>query len=158
MWLGGCNLTDLTERIPPVVPTATRPAVGWSDANAVMAGICFEAAFDAAGRVFVLPDADALANLFNLADNSGLCRRPVARGTFDFANGRVLAGLWSRGDGCVARHDVIAIERDDDARAIRFEVRFVTEGACNYELVRPFWIGIDDASGYAVSIEVSSGE
>lgn len=127
----------------------------WTDENAVMSGICFEAANDSAGTLFVLRSAEEHIRLYGLADESQLCRQPVIRSAFEFAGGRVLAGLWSRGTGCTARHDVLGIDRDDDIKQIIIRLRFVSEGDCNYELVRPFWIGLDGAADYDIDIEVS---
>ena len=126
----------------------------WTDENAVMGGICFESAFDAVGQVFVLRDDAQLINFFNLADNSRLCRRAVVRQGFDFSTGRVLAGLWSYGFGCVARHELIDYNKDDTARTLTITLRFITEGTCNYELVRPFWIGISDVVDYEIALIV----
>jgi hypothetical protein len=161
--LGGC-----VQIAPPpslIVPT-TLPATNaisaaptspyrWTDETAVMSGICFEAALDAAGKVFVLRDAQAHIQFYDLADNSELCRRPVARNAFDFSSGRVLAGLWSYGTGCIARHDVLSIARDDATRTLLIRLNFVTEGDCNYELVRPFWIGLDGVRDYQIEIQVA---
>lgn len=120
-----------------------------------MRGICFEAALDAAGDIFVLRDTRSHIRLYDLADNSDLCRRPVARYPFDFSGGRVLAGLWSYGRGCVARHDVVSQDRDDSARTLLIRLRFVIEGDCDYELVRPFWIGLEGVGDYQIQIEVA---
>lgn len=137
-------------------PSATPsvPVVPWEDASAVMAGICFEAANDAAGQVFILRGAEEHIRLYELADNSGLCRRPVERRPFDFDNGRVLAGLWSAGRGCTARHDVLSATRDDGAQTIDIRLAFITEGDCPYELVRPFWIALENAAQHTITIEV----
>ena len=152
--LTGCNLGIRSSGGLPVadVPVPT-PAGPQANANEVMAGICFEAAHDAAGRPFVLRNAAELATFFDLADHSQLCRRPVTRHTFDFSEGRVLAGLWSAGHGCRARHEVTGWTRDDDARHIRLQLRLVSIGDCNYELVRPYWLALDDAREYEVDIE-----
>lgn len=119
-----------------------------------MSGICFEAALDAAGRVFVLRSADEHIRFYDLADASGLCRQPVQRHPFSFEGGRVLAGLWSAGRGCDALHEIDDVLRDDTARAFFVRLRFITLGGCNYELVRPFWIGIDQAADYAIELRV----
>ncbi len=142
----GCEAL-LTDRIINLTPTPQ-----WVEASSVMGGICFEAALDAAGRVFVLRDTAALTAFYDLADHSELCRRPIIRSAFDFSQGRVLAGLWSEGKGCTARHEVATFERDDDAQTINLRLRFITEGDCPYELVRPFWVSLPQASGFDVSI------
>lgn len=143
--------------MPTTAPTFTpsftaTPAYPWTDENAIVSGVCFEAALDAAGRVFVLRSADEHIRFYDQADNSHLCRHPVTRYPFDFSTGRVLAGLWSYGRGCTARHEVMSVTRDDTARTFTIRLHFVTEGDCNYELVRPFWVGLDGLSDYTVTI------
>jgi len=130
-------------------------AYPWTDENPTMSGICFEAALGAAGKVFVLRDAEEHIRFYDLVDNSLLCRRPVTRYPFDFTGGHVLAGLWSYGKGCTARHDVLSIERDDAAKSLMIRLRFVTDGTCNYELLRPFWIGLDGMGDYQIDIQVA---
>jgi len=149
--LAGCGPLAQTATAIAVPPTPTPP---WVDANAVMAGICFEAAHDAAEQVFTLRSAEEHIRFYGLADNSGLCRRPVERRPFDFSGGRVLAGLWSAGQGCTARHDLLSFARDDAARTITIRLALVVEGDCPYELVRPFWIGLDAAQDYTIIIDV----
>lgn len=128
----------------------------WSDASEVMQGICFEAANDAAGRVFVIRSSAELDTFFGLADNSELCRRPVKRGAFDFEDGRVLVGVWSSGRGCTAQHDVERFRRDNDAETITIRLTLVIEGDCPYELVRPFWIGIPNGQDYDITLTVNA--
>ncbi len=135
-----------------ITPAAT--AYPWTDANAVMSGLCFEAVYDAAGRTFVIHNADELSQLYDLADHSQLCRHPVQRASFDFSGGNILVGLWSRAVGCNAHHDLISVRRDDAARTYAINLRLVVEGICNYELVRPFWVGLSGVSDYDVSLRV----
>jgi hypothetical protein len=140
-----------------VSPAATLPrssAYPWTDENAVMSGICFEAALDAVGKDFVFRSAQEHSRLYDLADNSHLCREPVTRIPFEFANGRVLAGLWRAAEGCSASYDGVDVKRDDTAKTIAIELRLVVEGTCGYELVEPFWIGLDNAADYQVRITV----
>lgn len=164
--LSGCLM------LAPVMPTPAGPELptavfvttntpsdlpyGWTDERPVLSGICFEAAQDAAGQVFILRTAEEHIRFYGMADNSHLCRRPVTRNPFNFGNGRVLAGLWSAGLGCTARHDVLAVERDDNAKTLDIRLQFITEGDCNYELVRPFWIGVEGVSDYAISLTVEN--
>lgn len=163
LFLGGCIVSaPNTPFLPPGPVTALPPTptlalspYGWSDENALVSGICFQAAYDAAGRVFVLRDAEAHIRFYALADQSGLCRRPAARHPFDFSGGRVVAGLWSRGRGCEARHDVLEARRDDSAKTLLIVLRFVTEGTCDYTLVRPFWVGLEAAADYQIDIQVA---
>ena len=124
------------------------------DVSEVMAGICFDAAADAAGKVFVLRSAEDHIHFYDLADNSHLCRSPVERKPFDFETGRILAGLWSRGTGCKARHEIQSMTRDDDAKEVTITVHFITEGDCGYDLVRPFWLALDRVRDYAITINV----
>jgi hypothetical protein len=150
-------LAAQTESQPSEIPpqaTAT-PAYPWTDENMVMSGICFEAAQDAAGQVFILRDADAQSHFYDEADNSHLCRHPVMRYPFDFSGGRILVGLWSKGNGCRARYDVLGVVRDDAAQKLTIQLHFVTEGTCDYELVRPFWIGLEGVAGYDIALMVA---
>ncbi|MBC8099737.1 MAG: hypothetical protein H7Y11_09870 [Armatimonadetes bacterium] len=162
--LMGCTLTQplivptaasLTDTVPAPAPTV---AAQWSDLGtdeiAIMSGICFEAAFDAVGDTFVLRTPDELARLYDLADNSRLCRHPVARSMFDFSGGRVLAGLWSYGRGCTARHELLSAIRDTAAKALAIRLKFISEGDCAYELVRPFWVGLSGLGEYTITLTV----
>jgi hypothetical protein len=154
--LGGCFLTSDPLAITPLGPSPT-PTIAillTQDAAEIMAGICFEAAADAAGRVFVLRNAGEQIHFYDLADNSHLCRSPVERVAFDFDTGRILAGMWSKGSGCTATHEIVSMNRDDAARTVTISARFVTEGDCGYELVRPFWLALDRVGDYAVTISL----
>lgn len=138
----------------PAAPSPT--PLPWADASDVMSGLCFESVNDAAGRVYVIRSADVLARFYDLADESELCRRPVRRASFDFSGGRILVGTWSRAVGCTARHEVVAVQRDDTTRALVIALRLVVESDCNYELVRPFWIALDGVSDYDIRILVQN--
>lgn len=155
---GAILLTQAPTHTPPP-PTATlaptqQPTdnpVPWTDELLTMYGICFEAALDASGQVFVLRNAEEHIRFYDLADNSGLCRRPVERAPFDFQSGeRLLAGLWSAGTGCTAQHEVQAFNLEDDV--LTLDVQFTTAGACNYELVRPFWVGVEGVQDVQINI------
>ena len=126
----------------------------WQDENEHVRGICFEAAWDAAGRIFIIQSAEDHIRFYDLADNSHLCRRPVGRVPRDFSTGYVIAGFWSRGMGCTASHQVLDFFRNDDARTITMHIAFSTAGSCPYELVRPFWIGLKNANGYEITLVV----
>ncbi|RMG87968.1 MAG: hypothetical protein D6712_04585 [Chloroflexi bacterium] len=143
--------TIATIRLPTPAPGDIYP---WQNANDIMRGICFEAANDAAEQTFVIRNAEEHIRFYNLADNSQLCRRPVERVPFDFGQGQVLAGLWNRGMGCKARHEVIDWVRDDTAHTFSINLRLVIEGDCPYELVRPFWIALEGVDDYDISITV----
>ena len=176
--LSGCALSFGTETTPaPVTPASILPmetpaAVetesvestpipegfyqpmslpdGLRDELPVMQGICYEAAIDAAGRVFILRNAIDHIRFYAEADQAQLCRHPVARYPFDFESGRVLAGFWQAGQGCTARHEGVEVTRDEARKLITLNINFVTEGDCAYELVRPFWISIPDAAGWEI--------
>lgn len=152
--LAACDVVPGSTPVLTVTPTPG--SVQWRDAAAVMGGICFESANDAAGQVFVLRDATELNRFYDLADNSQLCRRPIQRAPFDFADGQVLAGLWSAGRGCTARHEIVGAGRDGTAGTITLRLRFITEGECNYELVRPFWVAVAAGPDEEVRIEVEA--
>lgn len=161
----GCVLT--TERLP--TPTAPAPDSGpeiipappidsglLTDANILISGVCFESAFDAKGRLFKFANSAALNQFYNLVDNSQLCRHPAKRYAFDFSAGHIIAGLWSYGHGCTARHDLLDTQRDDANRVLTLTLRFVTEGDCNYELIRPYWVSVSGVTGYEVNINVEN--
>lgn len=139
--------------VAPVM-TSTAWPYPFSDESAVTSGICFEAALDAANQLFILRNSAELIALYDLADNSEFCRHPVTRYPFDFSNGRVLAGFWSYGRGCTARHEVLDIQQDDSAKRLTIRLRFVTEGDCPYELLRPFWVGLDGVQDYEIEMVV----
>ncbi len=145
---------------PVIIPTVP-PGVGdsslFEDQAGLVAGVCFAAASDAAGQVFTLQDADELSSFYDAADASDLCRRPIRRPPLAereaaFAGDAVVIGGWDAGSGCTAGHEVVRFERDDAARALMIEVRFITQGACGYALVRPLWLSLPGARGYAVTL------
>ncbi len=117
-----------------------------------MSGVCFEAALDAADRTITLRNAAAHIAFYDSIDDRNLCRLPVTRGSFEFTGGRVLAGLWSSGRGCTAHHEVLDYTRDDTARIFTLRLRFITQGDCDYELLRPFWIALPGAGDYEIQI------
>ena len=150
--------------IPSITPDLTAQAIGtpdntqngYYDALASTAGICFEAAWDAAGSVFIMRTAEEHIRFYDLVDNSRLCRRAVRREPFDFTTGDVLVGIWNRGSGCTATHDITSFERDDSARTVVIQAQFSTAGDCSYELVRGLWLGIENARDYDIRLEVSN--
>lgn len=144
----------IADQATPAATSIPLPS-GVYDALPVMQGICYEAAADAVGQVFVIDSAEAHINFYNLADNSNLCRQPVGRYPFDFTTGDVLAGLWNRGSGCTATHTITDYQRDDTARTVDLTATFITEGDCPYELIRGLWLGIESAQGYTINITVS---
>lgn len=140
--LNACSLNaNAPQSFGPVRETTFVPlqASVWEDASALMEGICFASAQDAAGRVFTLRGAEALTQFYDLADESGLCTRAVKRGEVNFEATPILTGGWSVGTGCAARHEVIALDYDASAATASMTVDFITEGECPYTLVRPFW-------------------
>lgn len=173
--LTGCSLQTAAET--PLVPTASLPASiatadastppagptpspapidrAWTDVSDSMDGICFEAAYDAAGRVFVLRNPAELANFYDMADNSELCREPVERGDVSFDGGAVVVGVWSYSMGCDAAHAIVDFQRDVDAREIVVRARLTTTGECPYELLRPLWLRVPDAVDYDVTIDIT---
>lgn len=142
----------------PTLLAVRSPEAGWpaglSEANSVMASVCFDAAYDTQEQVFVLRSAEELAAFYGLAEQSEICRLPIDREPFDFGGGRVLAGFWQYGRGCTAHHEVVGFSRDEARREIRIDLRLVIGGACAYELIRPFWVGIEGAEGFEIQIHV----
>ncbi len=152
--LSGCiRSTDSSPSQAPIaqVPTAAADIL-WSDANSVMSDVCFEAADSLSGRVFVLRYPEDLIAFYDQIDNSLLCRHPVTRYPFDFGNGNVLVGLWGKARGCRAWYEILDVMRNDSQRSFVVKLHLVTEGSCNYELLRPFWIGLDGLADYSVQI------
>lgn len=137
---------------PPA--TATLPNYPWTDESSLVSGVCFEAASDMATmrRRFLLVNSIEHIEFYNAIDSTNLCLRPVERASFEF-NGRALAGLWSAGRGCTARHQVMAYSMEQNT--LNITLSFVTEGDCNYELVRPFWISYD--ANLTLNLDVAEG-
>jgi hypothetical protein len=133
--------------------TATLPSYPWADESSIVSGVCFEAARDMAvmDRRFVLRSGLEHIEFYNAIDSTNLCLRPVERVSFDFNAGRALAGLWSAGRGCTAQHEVMAYSVEQNT--LNLALRFVTEGDCNYELIRPFWISFDGALSLNLTVE-----
>lgn len=148
--LCGCTLTAE----PIITPTVTEIPSTLVPSH-VGEGICFEAALDAAGEVFVFRSADAVQQFYDLADSSGLCRNPVERVDVALAPGQAIAGLWSAGRGCTARHEVQDIQRE--VARITITLDFVTEGDCPYELVQPFWVVLDETREREIVVIVRDG-
>ena len=138
-------------------PASTPLPFALIDANPVFSGICFESVYDAAGRTFVLRNAEELNTLFNESDNSGYCRRPAQRGSFDFRDGqRAIIGMWGRGQGCEAHHQIDRVDIDDVARTFIIRARLVVTGDCPYELVRPLWLGVSGYNDYDIRLLVGN--
>ena len=167
VFMVGCNLASqpviptqqaVTSTFPvlptatpaPIIPSATPQP--WQNANDIMRGICFESALDAVGNIFVIRNNEELIRFYDLADQSRLCPRKVRREIFDFSDGRILFGLWTSGMGCTANHEVMEFNRNETEKTISVQLRFFTQGDCNYELVRPFWVSVNDAQEHKVNI------
>jgi len=143
-WLDAYTVPDSRTPAPPAL----------DDVTGVHAGICFEAAFELRERVFVIGSASQHIAFYEWIDAADWCRWPVERRPFEFSEGALLVGLWSYGRGCNARHDVLAVNRDDRTRQIAIQLAFVTDGDCPYELLRPFWVRLPAAQGYTVTLTV----
>lgn len=144
--------------IPPSPTPAARLPDGFQDVSETMRGICFEAAYDAAGQTFILRNELDLMRFFDGVDNSRLCRRAIQRESFDFTGGTVIAGLWSIGRGCKAQHDILAVRRDEAAQTLDVDLKLIIEGDCPYDLVRPLWLGIETAQDYAITLTIQERE
>ncbi|GAB5494177.1 MAG: hypothetical protein Phog2KO_43920 [Phototrophicaceae bacterium] len=142
---------DLTVQVSP---TPNNFPAGVYDALATAMGICFEASWDAADTIFIIRSAEEHIRFYDLADNSELCRRAVGRVPFEFGGGDILLGTWTRGLGCTAQHTITNYVRDDNTKTITIQAEFSTEGDCPYELVRGFWLGIEDAQDYTIQLDV----
>jgi len=146
-----------TEETPlnvPVLPTEATLLGDLQDVSELMSGICFESAFDARERIFILRTAFDHIRFYDDADNSRLCRRVVRRYPFNFDGGTVLIGVWNYGIGCTASHTIERVERDDTAKQIMIRARLSIEGECNYELLRPLWLSVPDAIDAQIVLDV----
>lgn len=156
--LGGCMLTPPPTATPPVTPELPTALVvtpdDFSDAAAVMAGICFEAAYAERGRILVLTSAIDHIRFYDGIDASSLCRWPVERVPFDFTDGRALVGTWSYGTGCTAQHTLDPMVSDADTQTLRLVAHFSTAGDCAYELLRPLWLGVTLPPSWTVTLTV----
>lgn len=160
--IGDAQSTRTAITIPSVTPASIAQTNALSDnfppgvydALPSVMGICFEASWDAADRLFIMRSAEDHIRFYDLADNSELCRNAVRRIPFDFSTGDILVGRWNRGMGCTAQHEITHYERDDTAKTILIQAQFSTAGDCPYELVRGFWLGIEDAQDYEIRLEV----
>ncbi|NWF69655.1 MAG: hypothetical protein HXY40_11270 [Chloroflexi bacterium] len=152
---GAPTLAATTEILPAPTFSPTPPNYPWTDENAVVSGLCFAAAQQMAqqNQRFVLRSAQEHSDFYDAMDSADLCLRPVARAPFDFSGGRALAGLWSAGRGCTARHEVLAYGLDGST--LNITLHFLTQGNCDYELVRPFWIGFDGR--LALNLTIAGG-
>jgi hypothetical protein len=161
----GCiRLEPINTDTPTVVEVSTEqsalasptPNFGWTEVNDLMEGVCFEAALNAAGQVFRIPNANALDEFYSQIDRSQLCEDPVNRVAYPFNDNEMIVGLWSSGMGCTARHEVQNVQRDDAQKQEAIQLQFTTEGDCPYELVQPFWIALPQSADFNVQIEVQA--
>ncbi|MFN8373359.1 MAG: hypothetical protein U0694_10865 [Anaerolineae bacterium] len=153
--LGSVEMVTSPALTPEPTVTATLVDYPWTDESALVSGICFEAASDMAtmNRRFLLHNAEEHVAFYDAIDHTNLCLRPVERMPFDFSAGRTLAGLWSAGRGCTAQHQVLAYSVEQNT--LNIMLHFLTQGDCNYELVRAFWISFD--SNLTLNLTIADG-
>ena len=140
-------LSLLPSALAPLGDSALR------DERAIFSEVCFAAAAAHAERPTTLRSAAALRQFHTQLATS--CQRPLPAPHFDFAAGRILFGLWSRGEGCGARHLLTQYERDDAAGRITVRARFVTFGDCPYELLQPLWLSAPAGHDYHIDLRVA---
>lgn len=142
---------------PPSVSTA--PADGGAqDARALFADVCFAFWEQQVNRQFVVDGPFALLQLYDEVDDSGRCRFPVTRQSFDFA-ARVLVGAINVGTGCWAYTDLLDVVTDDAARTVTVRVAWGVAGDCPYRLARPFWISLPrPPEGYTIQMSFVASE
>jgi hypothetical protein len=161
----GCNLTLPPAHIPPTLPrvlleqptpspTPPDPLNGLEDAGAALAGVCFEAAYQRRDTPFVFGSENELARFYDEIDAAQHCRHPLARGAFDFSEGRKLVGVWSYGVGCTASH-TLTQQRDEASRTLRLSAVFSVEGDCSYELIRPLWVAVSLSESWQAALDVT---
>ena len=171
VWLGllltsGCiRLERISTATPlPVQVSTSQPTTeilatatsnyGWADVNYLMEGVCFEAALNAAGQIYKIPNQNSLDSFFRRIDRNKACEDDISPVTYAFSADEMIVGLWSSGTGCSARHEVQNVRRDDIQKQEAIQLQFVTEGDCSYELVQPFWIALPQSADYDVQIVV----
>ena len=148
---------DAAQRAAAPAPTPALAAITGTFANhtALLDGVCSEFLFASAGETFVWDTPDALAAFYDRVDNSGLCRRPAARGTFDFG-GAVLAGAIHAATGCDAAFQVLGLAQDDITRTQTLSLALAVEPGCEYELVEPLVVAVPPPpDGYTLQIAVT---
>lgn len=122
-----------------------------------MSGVCFEAALARANEVIVLQQADEHIAFYNDVDASGDCRLPITRNPFEFVDGtRTLAGVWVPATGCDTDTTVTDYALADGV--LRVDVQVDVTGDCPYELIEPFWVGVDAVTDVQISVATEGGE
>lgn len=149
--LVGCTLNDTSSRVGAPQP-ASDDTAQVTDVTVLLEGVCFEAAHALSGQAFILTSQEQLNGLYDQIDSSQLCRRPIARQTFDFA-GRTVVGTWTYSpQGCTARHELVRLRRNDENRVMTLRYRFAVDGDCPYELLRPLWVAVDNPDSYEIRL------
>ena len=150
-------LTILLAILPSALAPLGDSTLGESslrDERATFSEVCFAAAAAYTSHPTILRSAPSLRQFHaQLADR---CRRPLPAPHFDFTMGRILFGIWSRGEGCGARHILTQYERDDAAGRITVRARLVTFGDCPYELLQPLWLSAPAGRDYRIDLRVDS--
>ena len=161
--LGGCIRfepvstavgTPATTPNAELLPTTT-PDYGWTDVQYVMQGVCFEAARQLLDNVYIIRSAAELERFYSQIDLREYCEQPIKRETYPFIAGDALVGVWNAAAGCTADHLVQAVNRDPSTQRIQIGLQLTASGDCPYELIRPFWVVVHQADGYAIDIQVS---
>ena len=138
-------------RVEVTPPDAGQPPQV-TDVAALLGGVCFEAAQAMLGQAFILTSQEQLDSLYNQIDASERCSHPIIRQTFDFI-GRTVVGTWTYApQGCTARHDLVRLRRNDEARVIALRYRFTVDGDCPYELIRPLWVAVENPDSYDIRL------
>lgn len=123
-----------------------------TDAAALLEGVCFEAAHALSGQAFILTSQEHLDGLYDQIDSTRLCRHLIARHTFDFT-GYAVVGTWTYApQGCTARHELINVGLNDENHRINLRYRFVVDGDCPYELIRPLWVAVENSDAYDIRL------
>lgn len=140
--LAACTLNS------PLPTAAEDPPVQVTDASELLEDICFEAAQAMSGQAFILTSQEQLDSLYNQIDASDRCRHRISRHTFDFT-GRSVVGTWTYApQGCTARHELVRARRNEENRVLNLRYRFIVEGDCPYELIRPLWVAVENPDSY----------
>jgi hypothetical protein len=135
------------------IPTATLP---YTDANAVLGGLCYDFLQTLNGQTVILDSPADLSALYDRVDQSKRCPDAVPRQDFDFGPSQIVGtAVTARGCSLDARFD--HIDLDDAARRRVVVFQLAVKGDCDYGLVRPLWLAISrPPPGYTTQLRLSA--
>jgi hypothetical protein len=136
-----------------VIQTATLP---YTDANAVLGGLCYDFLQTLNGQTIILDSPADLSAFYDQADKSKRCPDAVPRQDFDFAPNQIVGtAVTARGCSLDATYDHTDLDDAAQRRVVVF--RLAVNGDCDYGLVRPIWLAIGrPPPGYTTQLRLSA--